>query len=123
MSGPAGVPYWYEKAQAFANDRSDDVVAAGLVPVVLRIYFEEDDELEEDEVANSESVHADAWISPVPIEADDIEVWDGDEWIAIEYWEDIDPEQGAEWEEDDGGYWLLPTSPLLLPVGDELEVE
>ncbi len=126
VSGPAGVPYWYEKAQAFANDRSDDIVDDGLVPVVLRIYFDAD-ELEDDEVANDESVHADAFISPAAVAAAELEVWDGEEWIAIEYWEDIDPELGAEWEDDDddddGGYWTLPTSPALLPQPSELETE
>lgn len=123
LSGPDGVAYWYEKAQAFANDRSDDVVADGLVPVVLRFYVEEDDEMFEDDVANSESVHADAWISPEPIDRDELEVWDGAEWISIEHWEYVDPEQGAEWEEVDEevGYWTLPLDPPLLPSGAKLE--
>jgi hypothetical protein len=124
VSGPDGVPYWYEKAQAFSHDGSDDAVTDGMIPVVLRIYFDEGAELVDDDIANAESVHADAWISPEPIEAGEIEFWDGEEWIAIDYWEDLDPELGAEWEDDDdsddGGFWGLPDAPPLLPDSAQL---
>lgn len=126
VTSHAGVPYWYEKAQAFANDQSDDVVADGLVPVMLRVWLDEDD-LAEDEVANFESVHAYAFISEDAIDSDDIEVWDGEAWIEIDYWEDVDPERGVDWEEDEdveeGGYWLFTTSPPLLPEADDLDDE
>jgi hypothetical protein len=124
LSGYDGVSYWYQIAQAFAEHHSDDVLGDGLVPVVLRVSVDADD-IEEDDVANLESVHADAFISRDPIDPGDIEIWDGASWIDIEDHDDIDPELGVEWEEDedvdDGGYWLFPSDPPLLPNDDQLD--
>jgi hypothetical protein len=125
LSDADGVDHWFERAQAFADDRSDSLLDDGFVPVVLRVWVDEPDKLVPDEVANQETIHADDnWISKAPIGPDAIEVWDGDSaWLRVEYWRDVDPELGVEWEDDadvdEGGYWLALTDSALLPSDEE----
>lgn len=105
LSDADGVDHWFERAQAFGDDRSDNLLDDGLVPVVLRVWVDDPDELVPDEVANQETIHADDnWISLAPIAPDAIDVWDGDAWLSVED-ADVDPELGLEWEDDDDVDW------------------
>ena len=113
-----GIFHWYHKAEDFAEHESENYIEDGAVPVVLRVADPGD--LVEDDVANSETLFEN-YISPGGVVSEDIEVWTGREWVAVDRWEDVDPEQSVKWvddvEEDDeeySGYWqFLNTSPLL----------
>ena len=138
LSDGDGVDFWFERAQEFAEHNSDDVLADGLVAVVLRVTLEDGASLVPDEVANQEgsSRFFDNWISTEAVDPDDIEVWSGSDWLDVEDWSDLDPELGVEWEDDEdsdgGGYWLtILDSPLLPPddarkgsfVGNDFQAE
>lgn len=128
-----GVFFWHARAEEHAEHQSDDVLEDELIPVVLRVdldFLEED--LIEDPLGTRDANH-DAWLTSEAIDPDYIEVYDGDEWILVEDWRDIDPEiaidteiqevDDEDEEDEDDGYGDEPVelhsfkvdSPLLPP--------
>lgn len=97
LTEPDGIFFWFHRAENHAEHGSDDVLEDGVVPVVLRVDIEDlpDEELQSDELGTKDA-HHDAWISEGPIDPEDIEVFDGEDWIPITDWEDLDPELGVE---------------------------
>lgn len=107
LTEPEGVFFWHARAEQHAEHGTDDLLEDGVVPIVLRVDARNlpDEELEEDEEGTRDSGGHEAWISDGPIEPEDIEAFDGERWIPIADWEDIDPELGVEvvdQDEDDG---------------------
>ena len=102
-----GVNFWFNRAEQFADHNSDNPLEDGLVPVVLRIdpaAFLEDDLLD-DELGSKDSLSG-AYIHPVGIEPDYIDVWDGSNWIPVDNYDSIDIEQSFDREsieDEDGG--------------------
>lgn len=100
-----GVSFWYSRAEAFAEHNSDNPMEDGLVPVVLQIdpagFTME--ELSDDELG-SRDAFAGAYIHPTGIEAEHIDVWDGEGWILVEDWQEIDVEQAFDREESEDEY-------------------
>jgi len=105
---PKGVIFWFGRAEIWADDGSDDPFEDLLVPVVLRIFDDEDilGELDSDDIGTRDAGGEPAWIGTQPIAPEDIEIWDGSEWIPIADWENVDPEQSFDTdsdEDDEGG--------------------
>lgn len=77
-----GVRFWYGKAVDFAEYSSDDPVKEGLVPFVLRAHLPNGGvsrACKRDELGSRDS-YAQAWVCAVPIPAELLEVFDGDDW-------------------------------------------
>lgn len=95
-----GVFFWYSRYQDHAEHRSDDVLEDGLIPVVLRLpRVAVTHELHEDPHGVRDARHP-AWFVEGEILPDEIEVWDGEEWIDIADWEAVDPRLAVNSEED-----------------------
>lgn len=114
-----GVFFWHARAEDHAEHGSDDLLEDGVVPIVLRVDVDDlpDEELEPDE-PGSHDARADAWISQGPIEPDTIEAFDGQGWVPVSDWEQIDPSLGVEEiDEDDEGepIWGFPNRSELFP--------
>lgn len=112
-----GVFFWYSRAEEHAEHGSDDLLEDGAVPVVLRTPWgdELEDALDADEIGSNDAKAA-AYIAEQPIDGADLEVFDGKRWIAIDDWEDVDPEvalQDMADEEEEGPIWSF------LPAGQE----
>lgn len=82
LTEPDGVGYWYERAENWAEHRSDDPAGDGLIPVVLRVRAPDDDDIEEDHIG-TEDAGADAYFCPCSIAPEDVEIWDGLGWSRI----------------------------------------
>lgn len=118
-----GVRFWYSKAEEFANHQSDNPLEDGLVPIVLRIdpagFTEE--ELSDDALGTRDAMSG-AYIHPIGIDPEYINVWDGSGWISVDDWQDIDIEQAfdrEEIEDEDGGpeeYYLFKYHNPLKPL-------
>ncbi len=107
----AGVKYWYDKAEAFAEHNSDDIPGDAMVPVVLRIDINGIiDDLEEDVPGTTDS-RVDAWIAANGIEPEHIEVFSGSEWLSMSEYHQVDIEQALDIS-DDGCYFKSP-NPLI----------
>lgn len=90
LCGKGDVSFWYEKAETFALDESDDFISDGAVPVVLRIVDSWVEEVSEDTVAATESRRSDSWFYEGSIDASHLEVWTGDTWTSVDNYEAID---------------------------------
>lgn len=100
-----GVFFWMSKAEDHAESGSDKPYEDGLLPVVLRTAVDwlEFEDLIDDNIGTNDAL-ANAWIYPGNIEPGSIELWNGEEWVTIDEWETVDPEEGfgeEESEEDD----------------------
>lgn len=96
LTEAGGVFFWHSRAEDHANHGSDDVLEDEVVPVVLRVHPDSipDEEYEQDAEGTRDAL-SDAWIVQGPIDAEDIDVFDGKDWIPIEAWESIDPMLGV----------------------------
>lgn len=90
LCGRKDVSFWYERAEAFAIDRSDDFISDGIVPVVLRVADSWVEEVSQDTVAATESKRSDSWFYEGSIDASDLEVWTGAAWTYVDNYEAID---------------------------------
>lgn len=97
----AGGFHWFGKVEEWGRDATEDMLEAGFTPVVLRV-LDDDPNLEEDTVANSETIHAHAWFLKRTIPPEEIEVWTGTEWVPIEEWHLVDVESSYTVESDPG---------------------
>jgi hypothetical protein len=89
FGGPGSLSYWFNKLELHAQDRSDDPLDDGFVPVVLR--FPIPDDVEHDDVAAKESISAEeSYYVTDPVNPDEMEVWDGSSWIPVSDWGSID---------------------------------
>lgn len=121
LAGPGSVRHWFARLEEHAESRSDDVLADGYVPVVLRVP--EPDEVQDDEVAQSETISAEeSYFVEHGVDPEDVEVWDGSSWIPVSDWESLDPSQAVTTEVDEESgdelHWFVDASsnPLLPPV-------
>jgi hypothetical protein len=129
-----GVSYWYERYQAHADNQSDDVLQDEMIPVVLRMRAEAVSRpLQQDPLGTSDA-HAPTWFVDCAIAPDDLELWDGAEWISVSDWESIDPALAVRTEPDPDDperelHWWRNDEPLcprlrqrnIGPVGDPFD--
>lgn len=117
LSEDDGISFWYSRAEEFAEHKSDNFFEEGLIPVVLRINsggFDEDD-LIEDKPGSDDSLSG-AYIYPKTIKPNFIDVWDGNSWISVLNYDQIDIEQAIEIDEEgDEQYIYFNSSTPLLP--------
>lgn len=99
FGGPGSVSHWFERFEQHAQDRSDDPLEDGFVPVVMRFPMPEDPE--HDEVAAKETISAqESYYVTDPVDPDDIEVWNGSSWIHVSDWESVDGSQAFDVDSD-----------------------
>jgi hypothetical protein len=127
-----GVIFWYGKAEDWAEHSSDNVYEDELVPVVLRIFLD-DESLSEDELGFKDSGYNEAFKTKQGIPPEHMEVWSGSKWIDVEDYNSIDildaliVEENEESEEDEDSeeyqgsedtlYWFNPEHPLMPTSG------
>lgn len=114
LSDEDGIHYWHERAEEWANNKSDDVVDDGLIPVVLRVRIDIDEECEDDEVGSSDSRH-EAFKCFGGVEPENIEIWSGHAWLPVHDWGRVDMSLGH----DEDGYLAGSFESPLVPTGDE----
>jgi len=100
-----GVSFWTERAEQLAADQSDDILGDELIPVVIKVE-DPPEELEHDAIGTKDSGGHDAYYCACTIEPDDLQVWDGSDWIDLADHGSIDLDQAV----DEDGY--LVESPL-----------
>ena len=117
----AGVGYWHDKAEQWAEHSSDHVLDEGYVPVCLRTR-RPTGPLEADE-HGTEDARVDAWVVPA-IAPEHVEVWDGAAWIPLDAWDDeaaalgvdLETQEPEGDEEPEALQWLKGArSPLVPP--------
>lgn len=102
-----GIGFWMGRAEEWAEHNSDNPVEDWLVPVVLRVKAPADDDLEDDEIGTRDAGGRSAYHTEAAIDPDHVQVFDGEHWIPIYDFEDIDITAAA----DEDGV-LFDRSPL-----------
>jgi hypothetical protein len=77
-----GVGFWVDRLGQMADNRSDNPVQDGLIPVVLRFPKDPSVTVDED-VPGTKDSSAGAWTTLQSIPASQLEVWDGAAWIPV----------------------------------------
>lgn len=112
LTEPDGVFFWYTRVEEAMFHVSDDPQEEGYTPVVLRTPTIE---CPEDDLGTKDAGGAIAYRCAVTIHPDELEYFDGEDWLPIDEWHDLDVDQS--W--DDDGYFLA--EPPLLPDDEDLE--
>jgi hypothetical protein len=92
LTEEAGIKFWYGCLEAWAFHESDDPLAEGFTPVVLRISDDDVPEAHIDEEGTNDA-RAEAWYVTSRIHHETIEVWTGARWACVA---DLDFEDGDE---------------------------
>lgn len=108
-----GVFHWFDRAEVWAQEHSENPLEDGFTPVVLSIDPKGlKSEPQSDDVANHETIHAHALFVESIIKPRHITVWDGEDWIEVKHWNDLVPErsykhevQEADSEDEDPVEW------------------
>jgi hypothetical protein len=117
LTSADGIGFWAEKAEQWAEQGSENAYEDGLVPVVLRVNIDPDELCEIDELGTADA-KADAYRCETEVEPEYLEVWDGDDWLPIEDYNDVDTRLAFDFEETDDGdelVWFVAESPLIPP--------
>ena len=77
-----GVGFWIDRLGDMANNRADNPVQDGLIPIVVRVPDRAFEELEDDPVGSKDSM-SDAYTTTESIHPSILEVWDGANWAPI----------------------------------------
>ena len=103
ITSPEGVSFWFERADSWAYDSSDDQLGEGWFPVVLRLPVPESfmDDCHIDRIGTREA-RAEAWACEATIPPEGIEIFFDGTWWPLRYLSEVDPEAGF----DDEGYFL-----------------
>lgn len=98
--------YWWGKSEDNAEALSDTPIEDGFTPVVLRVAVANIRvKIEVDTVANLESIYSHAVFVAGIVPPDLIEVWDGDEWLPVDQFDDVVTSRSYLHVEEDGGEW------------------
>jgi hypothetical protein len=110
FSGKTGASYWFNKMEMIAeysSDFKDTDEVARWAPVVLRIETDglNADVLFYDDVRGRQDSYSPAFYATEAIEPEGIDIWDGNDWVRIEYAEYYEMSdkaaESAEYEHDD----------------------
>lgn len=87
-----GVSHWYSKIEDMAEYHSDNILEDEAVPVVLRtLKFDED---EEDSSAEGFGYsNQSEFVRTEVISPEELEIWDGNQWLPIDEYESVDIEK------------------------------
>lgn len=116
-----GVSFWYGRYELIAESQTDNVLTSGLIPVVLRVLppYPADLELDPEGSRDAPDLES-AWRTSAVIPPQQIEVWDGVEWLPLADSNDVDPAQALEveevesdWGEPEELYYFRRDNPLL----------
>jgi hypothetical protein len=109
VTAARGVSFWFDRADLWAHDKSDDFLSDRMIPVVLRISTASfADQLEPDTEGTRDAGHAPAWFMSGGIPADQIELWDGSRWIPVTDAENVDFSIAIDPDEDAYGEFVHP---------------
>lgn len=126
LSEGDGIRFWFGRAEDFANHATDTPLEDLLVPVVLYVTDVDEALLFPDEIGTKDSGYNEAFAYAGTVSAEDLLVWDGQDWIPVGDWQDIDPEASFDQDQDedeDGEIVEFHTFKLdnpLLPPEEEL---
>lgn len=112
VTDKSGLRFWYMRAQEHAENRYDDLFVSEAVPIVLR-WIEKDQTYEYDDPGSNDS-KADAWFTTDNVDPNEIECFDGMEWIPLTEWKSIDLTDALDMDED-GTVWFK-SIPQFLPT-------
>lgn len=109
LTDPDGLSFWHERAEEWAHHRADDLLAEGVVPVVLRAWTEVPCELDE---IGSHDANAPAWKCLGVVQPGELELWSGDGWVPVTDYEEVDFSRAV----DDEGYLAVFSENELVPT-------
>lgn len=108
LTDAGGVHFWASRAEDFAQDRSEDLLSDGLVPVLLRMPEAAARNCEDDEIGSDDSNH-DAYKCRSSIAPRQLEVWvgidDEGKWRPLSAWNDIPIEEAFDEDSDGDEEW------------------
>ena len=104
MTEKDGLSFWFGRMEEHAEADSDDPLGEGYVPVSLR--FPKPKGLEEDEAGTSDAM-AESYFLEGSVPPGEVELWDGNSWIALTSWESVNPEESFDVDEYDGEKWHI----------------
>jgi hypothetical protein len=107
LTGAGGLLFWYHIAEDWAHHEADDIVSEGWVPVVLRVRARK---CKPDALGSRDAGHP-AFRCTESVPPQDIEIWDGTQWLPISEYEQVDPSAAV----DDEGFMLTHRQNVLLP--------
>jgi GNAT superfamily N-acetyltransferase len=108
LTEAGGIPFWIDRARTFAGNNSDEPVAEGYIPVVLRCPNRD---LGSDEAGTADAC-ANAYYSVESLSPEDLQVWVGNRWDNLEgMW--VDPEMYSQYGDEEG--YFVQDSPLWNP--------
>lgn len=115
MTGPEGVGFWHDRAEAHGNDLSDHPKETGHTPVVLRIKRQKGDRVTKDPLGSADASHP-AFHSKTGHSPEHIEVFHSDKWHPIQDHEKLS--MGAAY--DEHGYLKAKHENPLHPKDEHL---
>jgi len=105
LTDKSSISHWYNKIEQMAEYSSDNILQDEVVPVVLRTPKLNDDK--QDDTAEQVGMY-DEYVRPHTISPDQLEIWNGTQWVPVSDYEQIDLEsaldaQPADEDEDGDG--------------------
>lgn len=105
LTNAGGVQRWATRAEEWAENRSDNLIADLLLPVLLRVRMEDAARCRNDEDATEDARH-DVFVCPSKIPPDKLEVWigvdDKGKWAPIKKYRGIRIRDAFDFKNDDG---------------------
>jgi len=116
VTEPDGLLFWYGRAELWAREHSEDPYEDGFTPVVLRFdraAYMKDCEL--DEPGTRDAGWSDAYRCETDVHPDDLELWDGSDWVSLE--KGVDTSQAYDEDSEGEDTWLvLKDAPYYQPL-------
>jgi len=82
LTDSEGMSFWFERLGDMANNRADNPVQDGLIPIAVRVPDRAFEELEDDPVGTKDS-RANAYTTTESAAPSIVEVWDGEGWRPV----------------------------------------
>jgi len=79
----SGVFFWNSRYEDWANHKSDNPAEEGYIPITLRFAYPDDELMIIDELGTNDSRHDSFYLEDGYISPDEIEVYDGTAWVAL----------------------------------------
>jgi hypothetical protein len=98
VCGAGDISYWYELAEEWAGDKSDDPMNDGFLPVILRVSC---GDIYVDDAAVDDGCD-ESFYTIEPVGASDLELWVGGRWVPVDQYDGIDIARAF----DDDGYFV-----------------
>lgn len=80
----SGISFWHSRYEDWANNKSDNSVEEGYIPVVLRFNLPDVENLTVDEVGTKDAFADSFYVEDGYIPPEDLEVYDGSTWVSLQ---------------------------------------